>query len=523
MHRFLPILLLLATLAPAQEVLRVIAMPTPDECAEAGQTGGVVIDEDFLGVWRKHRDMAVAQGATIIVLEITTPGGRLDTTFRIIEDLEDLRRANNIRTYAYVPYDATSAGAIAALGCRELIMGVGASIGNAIPIQFKGTGSFREAPRKLMAEVLKTMDRIAAAGDFDPEILRAMVDPDVELYAVFGGNNSGTRFLSAESLDREYPPNIREQQGLRVRGPFVSRSSALTIVQGSDKLSSTPGFSEAFPHMTCGSRDELPKLLGLGDRPLGEGELLKMPPPKGLGYFFHLVGHLDWSLLLLIAGLAFFVMEFKTPGLGVFGVMGILSLVGFFAAQQGGGMPMTFTVGMLILGYFLLLAEFFIIPGFGVAGVSGFLLIIFSVYAATNGLEGESTSDRLIPDSDNDWIMLQAWATTFLGTAVAGTVGALTLAKTMHRIPFLSRAFVKPPILGAARATGVSAAGRLQVEVGTRGTAETDLRPSGHAVFPQGSIDVVSEGEWIRQGSLIEVSAVDGVRVVVVPVSETGT
>ncbi|NRA96380.1 MAG: hypothetical protein HRU14_09245 [Planctomycetes bacterium] len=521
MHRFLLLLLLLAALVPAQEVLRVIAMPTPDECAEAGQTGGVVIDEDFLGVWRRYRDKAVAQGATIIVLEITTPGGRLDTTFRILEDLEELRRAQNIRTFSYVPYDATSAGAIIALGCRELIMGVGASIGNAIPIQLKGTGSFREAPRKLMTEVLKTMDRIATAGDFDPEILRAIVDPDIELYAVFGGNNSGTRFLSAEALDREYPPNIREQQGLRVRGPFVSKSSALTIIQGSDRLTSTPGFQEAFPHKTCGSRDELPKLLGLGDRPLSDDELLRMQPPKGLGYFFGLWFG-DWSFLLLVAGVAFFVMELKTPGLGVFGVMGILSLVGFFAVQQGEGMPMTFTVGMLILGFFLLLAEFVIIPGFGVAGVSGFLLIIFSIYAATVGLEGDSTSERLIPDSDNDWLTLKSWTTAFLGIAVVGTVGALTFAKTMHRIPFLSRAFVKPPVLDAAQATGVSAAGRVQVVVGARGTAETDLRPSGHAVFPQGSIDVVSEGDWIRQGSLIEVSAVDGVRVVVVPVSETG-
>ena len=140
----------------------------------------------------------------------------------------------------------------------------------------------------------------------------------------------------------------------------------------------------------------------------------------------------------------------------------VCALVGFFAAQQGEGMPMTFTVGMLILGFFLLLAEFFIIPGFGIAGVSGFLLIIFSVYAATVGLEGGSTTDRLVPDSDNDWIRVQAWATTFLGTAVLGTVGALTLAKTMHRVPFLSRAFVKPPILDAARATGVAAAGRVR-------------------------------------------------------------
>lgn len=523
MLRLLPTLLLLATLAPAQDVLRVIAMPTPDECADAGQTGGVVIDEDLLRSWRKHRDMAVAQGATIIVFEITTPGGRLDTTFRILEDLEDLRRAQNIRTYAYVPYDATSAGAIIALGCRELIMGVGASIGNAIPIQMQGTGSFREAPRKLMAEVLKVMDGIASTGSFNPEILRAMVDPDMELYAIWGGGLSITEFLSREGLDSQYPPSIREQRALRVRGPLVSKSAALKIVQGADRLTGIPGFADAFPHLVCGSRDDLPKVLGLGNRPLEEDELLRMPPPKGLGYIFHLVGRLDWSLLLLIAGIAFFVMEMKTPGLGVFGVLGILSLVGFFAVQQGEGMPLAFTIGMLILGFFLLLAEFVIIPGFGIAGISGILLIIFSVYAATVGLPGETMSDRLVPDSDNDWMIVRAWMTAFLGTAIAGTAGALTFAKTLHRIPFLNRAFVKPPILEAGPGTGVTAAGRVKVQVGTRGTADTDLRPAGHATFPQGSVDVVSEGDWIPRGTVVEVSIVEGLRVVVVPASEVTT
>jgi len=519
MLRTILMLTVLVVAARSQEVLRVIAMPTPEECQEAGQTGGVPIDEALLRSWRKHRDMAVAQGAQIIVLEVTTPGGRLDITREMLKDLDDLRRFNGIRTYAYVPYQATSAGAIVALGAKNLILGVGAAIGNAIPIQMQGTGSFREAPRKLMAEVLSDMDSIAGLGGFDAELLRSMVDPDMDLWAMWGASREQTLFLTLDALDRQYPQHIRERQGLRVRH-VVGDSSALKVVQGAryDKI---PGFDAAFPHQVARSRDDIPGLVGLESRPLKSEELIRMPPPKGLGYFFHLAGRLDWTLLLLVAGLAFFVMELKTPGLGAFGAVGILCLVAFFAVQQGDdGLDLAFTVGMLILGFFLLLAEVVIIPGFGVAGVSGILLILFSIYAASVGLEGDSRWEKLVPDSDEDWEKVRDWLTRLLGSSILAVVGSITVAKQLHRVPLFNRAFVRPPVLEPVASTGVTATGKVPVVVGARGVADTDLRPSGHAAFPEGSVDVVSEGEFVPKGEPVEVVQVEGLRVIVSRVRE---
>jgi len=521
MHRFLPALLLLLTAltAPAQDVLRVIAMPTKAQCEEAGVGQPVAIDKDLLHVWRKHRDEALEEGATIIVLEITTPGGELKTTGKFLDDLKNLRDMRGVRTVAYVPEDATSAGAMIAIGCRELIMGVGAGIGNAIPIEFHGTGSFELAPEKLTTQWANKIATIGEQGGFDGQLIRSMVDKNMEIVLIVSPSGDKGLFLTREELKAQYPPEVRSQAGWR--GPFdvVPNSQALKYFQGLGGVFMRPQFLDAFPHQVARSRDDLPRLLGLGDRPLRSEELMEMPPPKGLGYFFHLFGQLDWTLLLLVAGIGFFIMELKTPGLGVFGVVGILCLVGYFALQQGEGMPLAFTIGMLILGFFLLLAEFFIIPGFGVAGVAGLIMIFFSVYAATVGLEGETISEQLIPNSDHDWIIVQAWLTMFLGSTVAASMGALTFAKTLHRIPLLNRAFVKPPVLDPVRGMGVSATGQVKVEIGARGTADTDLRPSGHVTFSQGALDVVSEGGFIRRGAAVEVTMVEGHRVVVAEVS----
>ncbi len=51
--------------------------------------------------------------------------------------------------------------------------------------------------------------------------------------------------------------------------------------------------------------------------------------------------------------------------------------------------------------------------------------------------------------------------------------------------------------------------------IGMRGTAITDLRPSGTALFDDKRIDVVSESEWITRGTLVKVISTEGNRHIV--------
>jgi len=167
----------------------------------------------------------------------------------------------------------------------------------------------------------------------------------------------------------------------------------------------------------------------------------------------------------------------------------------------------------------------FIIPGFGVAGISGIILVIFSIYTATVGLSGETVTDRLIPDSDGDWVIVQAWLTTFLTMLVVGVAGAFVAARSLHRLPLIGSAFVSPSerMTGLTQPGGVTAHGRVKLHLGARGLTDTDLRPAGRASFGTDMLDVVSEGGWVRKGVAVEVVLVEGHRVVVAPADTAGS
>ena len=51
--------------------------------------------------------------------------------------------------------------------------------------------------------------------------------------------------------------------------------------------------------------------------------------------------------------------------------------------------------------------------------------------------------------------------------------------------------------------------------IGCKGIVKNELRPAGTMLIEGNPVDVVSEGDYIRKGSLVEVIGVNGSRVVV--------
>jgi membrane-bound serine protease (ClpP class) len=511
MRASLLLLLVLGSLLSAQtnpNEFRVIAMPTQEDLQNVGRPMGLPIDESFLREWRRLRNEAVSAGARIIVLEVHTPGGDVNVANQVIADLRNLRDAEGIRTIAYVPRDATSAGAMIALACKELVMAPGATIGNVIPLELKGWGGLEEAPRKWVSHIVGTMKGLAQAGGFNELLLESMVDPDKDVWAMWGAG--GIQVLQADDYER-ITADLRSR-GQRVNGIQLSApNQAYVFAAGQQNI---PDFERVFPHITCGSREQLPIALGLRQEPTQSSEVLKIPAPPP-DFFRAIFAQVNWSILLLILGIGFFIAEFNTPGLGLFGVLGILSLIGYFWVNAGTGMPVAFSLALLLLGFMLLLAELLIIPGFGVAGISGIALILFSIYASTVDLGGETLRERLLPDTPGDWILVRAWLTKLLGSSVLSVGAALLILRNLHHIPFVKGAFIEPPPALAHDSLGVTSSGRVLLQIGARGVALTVLRPSGKAHFGAGDVDVVSDGEFIASGSPVEVILVEGHRVVV--------
>ena len=156
-----------------------------------------------------------------------------------------------------------------------------------------------------------------------------------------------------------------------------------------------------------------------------------------------------------------------------------------------GIMPWVYAIGMLILGFALILLEILVIPGINIFGILGFATVCVGV----------------------------AFAYDRLGTSAAVGVGLLAVAGTTALVWLMvrNRAWQRLVLDSETdRASGFDTApAGLAGLVSESGVAQTPLRPSGRAQFGEQFVDVVTEGDFIDSGTRIEVLSVNGNRVVV--------
>jgi membrane-bound serine protease (ClpP class) len=203
--------------------------------------------------------------------------------------------------------------------------------------------------------------------------------------------------------------------------------------------------------------------------------------------------------LLLSLGILGLVFEIKTGAFGIGGILSLLSLGLFFGSSVILGLAGWEEVLLLGLGAIALAVEVFVLPGFGVAGVLGILAIVASMVLAMMGAH---------PSSGD---MAQALAV--LGASLVITM-AVIYAWLRH-LPNSGR-FSGLLLKGAVhKAQGFVSAPNRGDLVGRDGVAVTDLRPSGTARVGEERLDVVTEGEYVPQGSRVQVVQSDGYRHVV--------
>jgi membrane-bound serine protease (ClpP class) len=203
--------------------------------------------------------------------------------------------------------------------------------------------------------------------------------------------------------------------------------------------------------------------------------------------------------LLLSLGILGLVLEIKTGAFGLGGILSLASLGLFFGSSFILGLAGWEEVLLLGLGAIALAVEVFVLPGFGVAGVVGTLAIVASMILAMMGAR-PSTGDLT-------QALAVLGASLFITTAViyawlrhlpnSGRFSGLLLRGSVHK----AQGFVSAPNRGDL--------------IGLDGVAVTDLRPSGTARVGQERIDVVTEGEYVPQGSKVQVVQSDGYRHVV--------
>ncbi len=209
-------------------------------------------------------------------------------------------------------------------------------------------------------------------------------------------------------------------------------------------------------------------------------------------------------MLMMMGGLYF---ELQTPGVGFPGIMAAVGAALFFGPHYMLGLAESWELVLFVVGVILLLVEIFVIPGFGIAGISGLILVIGSLGISLIGNVGFSfPSGAAINEA--------LW--TLAITLVLGIVLGFSLARYLPRSSRFRQLVLAPEL---SSAFGYTAAETRDTLIGSVGVAVTPLRPAGSATFDTERVDVITSGEFIEAGTSVRVVDVRGSRVEVREIS----
>lgn len=428
--------------------------------------------------FRRAMDRARKIKADLIIVEIDSPGGELDASLYMAHTLRDVDFA---RTVAFVPKEAISGGAIIALGCDEIWPSEFGQIGDAGPIMFGADMQFRHAPEKIRSYLVQQVRQLAEAKNRPPALAEAMVDMTTTVHRVIRTSDGSTWYLNDAELAALADPNAYEKK----EPVLEARPETFLTVGGARavELKLATGLAE--------NRNVLLDKLA-SDKPLEELR------PHWVDRTVYILNSPFITALLLVIGLVALYFEFSMPGLGIGGITSIVCFGIFFWSHFLGGTAGWLEVLLFLLGFALLLAEVFVIPGFGIAGFSGVTMIIVALTMALQDFGLPRDAQQWQQTTRSVFLVL----TTFACVIVA-VFGLIRYAKVVPALRGLtldppSAAEVAPPTTLLSQESLASGSEALPLPaVGDEGVTESVLRPAGKARFKDHIVDVISEGDFI--------------------------
>ncbi|MFG0259490.1 MAG: hypothetical protein ACF8LK_03975, partial [Phycisphaerales bacterium JB041] len=215
--------------------------------------------------------------------------------------------------------------------------------------------------------------------------------------------------------------------------------------------------------------------------------------------------------VLLVVFLLMLFLEMSHPGVGLPGAIALAALVGLLAPPALIGLASWWEIGAIVGGILLIFFEVFVLPGFGIPGVAGLLLLFGGMLGTFVGSDG-----GLFPDSPTEQSNLFYGLLTMVLSLVSAGVGMYYIAKHLGSVPLLGRLILDDDADREDRLLSQIPIGDTDIPpVGAVGTSITPLRPAGRASIDDKVIDVVSDLGYVDAGEPVRVVAADVYRVVV--------
>ena len=402
-------------------------------------------------------------GADAVLIHLNTYGGQVDAA-------DSMRTAilySPIPVYVFIDNNAASAGALISIACEKIYMRKGANIGAATVVNQTGAAmpdKYQSYMRSMMRSTAEAhgQDTVIQRNDTlykwkrDPLIAEAMVDERVSI------------------------PNL------------VDTGKVLTLTaQEAMKWGYCEGIAE--------SPDEvITRYLGYSDYRLVSYTPSWLDDVKG----FLLNPVFQSFLIILIIGGIYF--EMQAPGMGFPSVVALVAAVLYFAPLYLDGLAANWEILVFVIGLMLIAVELFVLPGFGVAGIGGIVLVTGGLIMA------------LLDNTNFDFrgVSAERWGEAVL-TVLAGLVlGFVAMIWLSHKIG--RRGIFRRVALVADLEEAVSSPD-LSALVGQEGVAVTVLRPSGKVRIGTEWYDGVSEAGFIEKGSRVKVLRFENAQLYVVP------
>ena len=281
---------------------------------------------------KKAIKKAEEEGASLIILELDTPGGLLSSALSIKNYIIE----SDIPVVAYINKNALSAGALISLSCEAIYMSDGSIIGAATPIYMKGN-EIEKAGEKEISAMRAAMRSSAERSKKNVRIAEAMVDETI----ILSKRNDGI------DLDDKTLLTLSVEEALKVNIADGKANSIIDII----KL-----------------------------RNLSENSTIINVEEEKYDYILRFLINPAVLSALISIGIIGVYIELKTPGFGIGGVISIIAFSIFFFAQVFVGESGFLAPAIFFLGIVLLAIEIFVIPGFGITGILGILGIVAGIF-----------------------------------------------------------------------------------------------------------------------------------------------
>ena len=400
---------------------------------------------------------AESENAVAIIFEINTFGGRVDAATQI----KDAILSSKIPTIAFINRRAISAGALISLSCEKIYMTEGGLLGAATAVDMSG----KKGSEKVISFMREEMASTAEKRGRNTEIARGMVDEELMFtHLVINGDSV----------------IVKDIEG-RKEGKLISLTTEQALKY----------------NISDGKAETLKDLINL----LGYSEfLLKENIENWSEKLVRFLTNPVVASLLTTFGFLGILFELQSPGWGIPGIVGITCLILSLSASYIAQLATISDLLLIIAGFSLIMLEAFVIPGFGIVGISGIGIVVYGLYLL------------LIPNVPVGEEVLSNANDGFMIGLLGAVIGIYLLLKLMVKTKFWKQ-LTAPG--SQKKEDGYTNSFGWESLTDQVGEADTDLHPSGWVIVESKRFFMISEGDFIEKGSSVKVLSVDGNRIVV--------